>query len=258
MLEIKWNAATVRIDADEVDWGVAVVVADAHGERPYSSLDDAMSSDPALVVTPETVIERVGGLPEGEVPDESFFEGGTARWDPLAWSGTYFDECWGEGNWHVQLDGEQVQFHLTWCERAAEPLVPSPAGTLIELVNGGWSMTTGEIGMSVGIDEYGATWAHRWGMDTWYLGPVGDADLLAEAQSGINVLDNGATFDIFHIRTGLLTAEQLHTVVERLLDDPSYVLVTETTVAGPGLEATIAEMFPGRVRSIEETFGGDS
>ena len=257
MVELKWNAATVKVAADEVDPDAPAVVVDADGERPYPSLGEAVSVDPALVVTPDTVVERVGGLPAGEVPDTAFFEMFPARYDPLAWSGTYYDSCWGEGNWVVQVDGEQVAFFLTLYEPAAVPEQPAPSGELVVLENGGFSMSTGPIGLSVGIDSVGMSWASRWGMDTWYLGPVAGPDLLAEAQRGLDALFSDGMLDIHAVRTDLLSPDQLRDVVDGLLDDISYVLVTETTVTGPGVDTTVGELFPGRAKSIEATFGDE-
>lgn len=257
MLELTWSSATVTVHADKVSPDAAAVVVDAAGERAYPSLADAVGSDPALVVTPDTVVARVGGLREGEAPDECFFEMFEARYDPEAWVGTYFDSCWGEGTWQVQVDGEPARFHLTAHRPARLPERQAPAGLLVALVNGGYSMSTGEIGLSVEVDEYGAAWAVQWGMATWYLGPVAGEDLLAAATRGLDALWSDGVLDIFDIRTGLLSLDELRTVVDGLLDDTSYVLVSETTVAGPGFDTTVDEMFPGRVRSIEATFGDD-
>ncbi|MFM7063987.1 MAG: hypothetical protein ACKO04_10925 [Actinomycetes bacterium] len=253
MLELKWNAATIKVDAVEVDPGAAAVVADADGERGYATLGDAVSSDPALVVTPQTVVARVGGLPEGAAPDEWFFEMFAARFDPEAWASTYYDSCFGQGNWSVEVDGEQAAFHLTGFEPSVVPEHPAPAGELVVLENGGFSMSTGPIGLSVGIDRDGMSWASRWGMDTWFLGPVTGDDLLAEARRGLDILYLDGWLDIFRVRTDLLTPDQLRMVVEHLIDDDTYVLFDETEVEGPGCSTTAGALFPDRVKSIEAT-----
>ncbi|MFM7063638.1 MAG: hypothetical protein ACKO04_09140 [Actinomycetes bacterium] len=256
-MELKWNSATVKVAADRVDPDAAAVVVDVQGERTYPSLDQAVATDAALVVTPDTVVERVGGLPSGETPDGSFFEMLSVRFDPLAWSGTYYDSCWGEGNWDVQLDGEQVPFFLTLFEPASVHPQPVRAGELVVLDNGGYSMSTGRIGLSVGIDAHGMIWASRWGMDTWFLGPRRGTDLLDEARRGLDALWSDGVLDLFGISSDLLSPDELRAVVDLLLDDSSYVLVTETTVTGPGIDTTLGELVPDRVRSIEATFGGD-
>jgi hypothetical protein len=136
------------------------------------------------------------------------------RLDPVAWSGSVENECWGESDWVIAIDGETASFDS---EEWLGELGRVPVGelqTLLEVDGGGSSMTTGPIGTTIYVDAFGDAWISRWGFDRTYLGPATSGTPIDPVAEMVYSCFGDGAMGICLVTSDTLTADRLVPLLE--------------------------------------------
>jgi hypothetical protein len=185
----------------------------------------AVQDDPSYWLTPDSLLSGIDDTSEIRF-----------SFDGDAWEGTTFSFAFYEGEWQLEIDGALCSFDLSAMDiRYSFEWPVAETGMWIEIAEGGTSMTTGDIGVTVRIDERGL-WVDSWGGDLTFHGRVGldfsAYDYLPRPIGSVESVTS-EVFDPPQMRT--LLKHLGHTVVNSF--DPSDV-----HVACVGFEGTAAEL----------------
>lgn len=138
------------------------------------------------------------------------------RFDGIMWADTRRDYAFGEGEWWFALDGVKVPFDLSDMDLAFHATEHARAGRWVSIECAGYSMTTGEIGVTLYVTPSGGLFHYQWGYMDSYLGHA-DADL--DVADLIKSLDpEGVGYSkVVAIESDILRKKQMRAVVEWVL-----------------------------------------
>jgi len=138
--------------------------------------------------------------------------------DGVAWVSTRGDEVFGEGDWELTVNGESMSFSLRDLDvRYEEPAPNVRAGTWVEVTCAGTSMSTGDIGWTLSMDEHGGLWSYQWGCYDDYVGRENTSDLVALVNELVTRLEP-MVYDIVAITSEVFTLEQLAPAIGWLIE----------------------------------------
>lgn len=175
--------------------GVAVVDSESCIAATWAGL----RSDDSLWIAPST---RLAGVCDtSEIP---------FAFDAAEWERTLHNFAYEEGEWFLRVDADRQYVDLPNSDlRYRDERSIPPAGCYVEIEEGGTSMTTGPIGVTVSVDERGAAWTYQWGYEHIFHGrqPVGFSlcEFLPEVVSGVA-----------RISSDVLTPQQMRSIVDRV------------------------------------------
>ena len=92
--------------------------------------------------------------------------------DGESWEGTSYDFNYG-GDWELQQDNTEYVVHLSDVSlryRSSSGVDAAKVGDWLSVDVGGTSMTTGDIGFTVSMDDNGGFWSYEWGCRRTYVG----------------------------------------------------------------------------------------
>lgn len=139
--------------------------------------------------------------------------------DGLAWCSTQGDEVFGEGDWEIMANGEPMSFDLQSLDvRYAEPATNVRTGTWVEVTCAGVSMSTGDIGWTLWMDDHGGLWSYQWGCYHDYLGRESATDLVRLVTELVARL-KPMVYDIVAIRSEVFSLEELKPAITWLIEN---------------------------------------
>ncbi len=197
------------------------------GPTIYATLRDAFASNDALVLRRDTKITLAGALSDEFEGDWPFDETGV-RLDPVTWAGAWWDSAFGEGDWYVDVDDSSVFVMIRGLEFAAPKVAVKDRGIVLEIDAGGTSMSTGDIGLTLSVDEWGGVWVDYWGAQEFFLGIVSIDDPVGAIESTLDL----AYGEVAEIRSEILDDAEFDAAVARLRR-ASWVEITEDTILEP-------------------------
>lgn len=138
--------------------------------------------------------------------------------DGVAWVSTRGDEVFGEGDWELTVNGESMSFSLRDLDvRYEEPAPNVRAGTWVEVTCAGTSMSTGDIGWTLSMDEHGGLWSYQWGCYDDYVGRENTSDLVALVNELVTRLEP-MVYDIVAITSEVFTLGELAPAIAWLIE----------------------------------------
>jgi len=143
----------------------------------FPNLAGACRCSDELLLGLSQEITLLGALLDHSGGDWPFREG-EVRIDPNSWQDLVFRER-ATTERTVWINGEEAEIQLWSFPSSSKKLDPSKVGTPLLIESSESSMSTGEIGAFVSIDEWGATWGQLAGVSMKFIG-FGDMEPVAE------------------------------------------------------------------------------
>lgn len=144
--------------------------------------------------------------------------------DGETWEGTTNDFNYG-GDWVLHQDNTEYSVDLPGVSlryRSASGVDATKVGDWLSVDVGGTSMTTGDIGFTVSMDDNGGFWSYEWGCRHTYVGRLsrdfGPADALGIASAHA---DGAVLYDetVSSISSEVFGPEAMWAVVQELLGE---------------------------------------
>lgn len=166
-----------------------------------------------------------------------------------SWERTTANFAFGSYEAVLRLNGEEVEFDVGDVDlRYWRPATAAlPEGLLIEVTSNGESMSTGEIGLTISVDENAALWVSMWGYADVYVGRPDEACTPLDAiELAIDAAGEDAEQpidDVCMIRSEILGVEEMRVAVERILDrDINVGALDDVEVQCVGFEGTAGDL----------------
>ena len=203
--------------------------------EPILTTLDAFKRDP------QNRLGRDGGV----FGKDYFWEEDFPFWfEAEVWEGVTADEIFGDGNNDLLINGETRRFPVSEVVfRYRDELPAPPAGDWFEYIQGGTSMTSGDIGFTITVDSRGRQFSYAWGCYYYFDGRL-PADATIHDALAMSAFDFSMVSGVARISSEVCTPEQFVDVVKRLVeasagyrdDDPD-----EVEISCPGFDGTLTE-----------------
>jgi|GEM_PF-2717385 len=171
------------------------------------------------------------------------------------WAATQVDSGYGESEWVLTFNGEEDGFDLSACRLGFASSERVPSGTWLEIATDGYSMSTGEIGVTISVDVDGGLFVSNWGYIDAFWGLARPDDVTPEQLLHFADPESCGFTSVGAISSDHLTKEEMQRIVPTLLSNGSE---------GDDVEITCAdwsgslEEFEGRATPDEDDDANDT
>ena len=147
------------------------------------------------------------------------------------WAGTQVDSAFGESDWVLTFNGEEDGFDLSACRLGFASDERVPSGTWLEIVTDGYSMSTGDIGVTISVDVDGGLFVSNWGYIDAFWGLARPDDVTPEQLLHFADPESCGFTSVGLISSDHLTKEEMQRIVPTILSNGSEDDDVEITCA---------------------------